>query len=114
MRPSLPRFVVALLVIVALYGLAMAVIGVVPAPPEDKAPGIFAAQSTGSWTIENPRMEAAKLAAQTMIRAFGYDCRSVDLISPRFVPERYLVYCNHYQYEFEIMNHGGRWSVTAN
>lgn len=57
-------------------------------------------------------------AAARLIRAWGYDCRTVDRVMPdawttAFSHESWTVACNHYRYLFTIENHGGRWSVKA-
>jgi hypothetical protein len=58
------------------------------------------------------------LAAARMIRAWGYDCRTVDAVTVNawttaFSHESWSVYCNHFRYGFTLENHGGKWLVTA-
>jgi hypothetical protein len=56
---------------------------------------------------------AQHAAAARLIRAFGYDCQSVDAVLPYALSEGANVSCNHFRYMFEIENHGGRWSVKS-
>jgi hypothetical protein len=57
---------------------------------------------------------AQQSAAQTLIRASGYDCQTISAMLPFALSEGYHVYCNNHRYSYELANHGGRWSVTAN
>jgi hypothetical protein len=56
---------------------------------------------------------AQQEAAINMIRAFGYQCDSVDAYMPYVLSEGVTVWCDHLRYRFYIENHGGRWSVKS-
>ena len=56
---------------------------------------------------------AQRAAAQDLINDLGYDCREVDIMLPFAFSEGWTVWCNHMRYQFELANHGGKWSVEA-
>ena len=58
--------------------------------------------------------EAATVAA--LISASGYACSSISNIR-RFLPfsshNGYTVSCNHFSYEYEVVDMGGNWQITV-
>jgi hypothetical protein len=52
-------------------------------------------------------------ALGSLIRSFGYDCSIVNGVCPYLLGKGATVFCNNNFYSFEIENHGGKWSVTA-
>lgn len=114
-----------------LFG-AMAALGAIQAqPPSEQpqaAPGKPAEQSTSDealrladklvakWKEHDPEWRARD-NARDVIRAAGYDCRSVDGIIPDPGTEArgyhsWAVGCDHNQHSFTIENHRGKWIVT--
>jgi len=55
-----------------------------------------------------------KVAAQRMIQLFGYQCQSVSNMLPYIFSHGWTVSCNNGYYSYELADHGGKWSVTAN
>jgi hypothetical protein len=74
-----------------------------------------AAHAVSQESRDNPcgSTQKQREAAAQMIRGFGYDCRAADSICPWVWSEGFTVACNNFRYEFDVANHGGRWSVTA-
>jgi hypothetical protein len=58
-----------------------------------------------------PPIKKREIAA-SFIRAAGYDCVNVDTMCSYTFSEGYTVFCDH-RYQFEIENHGGKWSVRS-
>lgn len=54
-----------------------------------------------------------RVSAARVIRAAGYDCKTADSVCPYIFSEGFTASCNHYRYVFEMVNHGGIWSITA-
>jgi hypothetical protein len=103
---------------IALVGALLAAVAIsqlpthhvsIPSPPSELTPEQRAAQEKADAKLY------AKMADATsrMINSAGYDCSTVDNVSPTFSPEGFRVRCNHYRYAFTIENHGGKWSVKA-
>jgi hypothetical protein len=89
-------------------------------PPSSTAVSSTPASDTAN--LDRPYQQTAKsefgVAAGKMIRAWGYDCQTVDAVIPNawttaFSHESWSVYCNHMRYSFTLENHGGKWSVKA-
>ena len=48
-----------------------------------------------------------------LIRHNGYRCDSVSHALPLMLSTGFKVRCNHFRYEYEIVDHGGRWRVCV-
>ncbi len=79
------------------------------AHPQPQAP----AKPSGFGTPEHPIPQNVVDALQAMIVLNGYDCASVEAVARWLFSEGYSVSCNGFRYNYEIANHGGRWSVKA-
>jgi hypothetical protein len=53
-------------------------------------------------------------AVSAFIRAAGYDCESVDTMTPNLLSEGVTVACNGHRYLYSIENHGGILSMKQN
>ena len=97
-----------LLFLIIAIGL---VLKVTVADPPDLSPGH--AEREAEAERNRSSTPAQRAAAQQLINAFGYDCGDVDVMVPFLVSEGWTVWCNQMRYQFEIANHGGKWSVSA-
>ncbi len=52
-------------------------------------------------------------AAQKLIQIDGYKCDNVDEMLPFILGGGFYVYCNNWQYSYELEDKGGRWIVTV-
>jgi hypothetical protein len=60
----------------------------------------------------NPRTtEAQRAAAQSLIQQSGHDCTTLDAMCPETFSDGYTVYCNGFQSQFELEDHGGQLSL---
>ena len=61
------------------------------------------------------RIETSKDAVQeavNLVRLNGYSCESVLIMSKMAFTRGYTLVCNRGRYEYEIVDKGGRWTVT--
>jgi hypothetical protein len=117
-RPSIR--IAALLVLLFAIALGLQQKEENTSPPSSTAVSSTPASDTAN--LDRPYQQTAKsefgVAAGKMIRAWGYDCQTVDAVIPNawttaFSHESWSVYCNHMRYSFTLENHGGKWSVKA-
>ncbi|MEJ1414311.1 MAG: hypothetical protein RPU90_12150 [Candidatus Sedimenticola sp. (ex Thyasira tokunagai)] len=52
-------------------------------------------------------------AAQTIVKAHGYRCDTVDEMQPFILGGGFTIYCNNWKYSYELEDKGGRWVVTV-
>lgn len=50
---------------------------------------------------------------QALIQFFGYRCDTVDAVTPFLIGVGFTVYCNGFQYHYEITDVGGRLHVEV-
>lgn len=106
--PSIPStgIYIAVMVVVTIVTIGSAL-------PERKASGSPAGQSVAEPASGPCQPSTEKRdAAASFIRASGYDCMNVDTMCSYTFSEGYTVFCDH-RYQFEIENHGGKWSVRS-
>lgn len=53
-------------------------------------------------------------ALGAMVKANGYRCNSISSVYPFVRSKGYTVYCNNYQYNYEIRDMGGNWEIVVN
>ena len=49
---------------------------------------------------------------QTIIRAHGYQCNTMDSIHVFMNQNGYHVFCDNFKYHYEVKDAGGYWVVT--
>ncbi len=49
-----------------------------------------------------------------LIQLNGYSCESVSGVSPHVMSVGVTVYCNQWNYNYDIEDKGGNWIVTVN
>lgn len=83
-------------------------------------PAKFAPQNSLIHGLDRANPEAAEgvtpaqyKEAAKLIRAFGFDCPQADLINRFFFSAGFYVWCLGGHYEFEIQDHGGKWTVKS-
>jgi len=52
-------------------------------------------------------------ALQSLVRLNGYRCDSISAAMPFLFSKGITLTCNHYDYVFDIADHGGKWEVTV-
>jgi hypothetical protein len=52
-------------------------------------------------------------AAVQMVRQNGYRCDSVSSMQKFLLSRGFNLYCNRFNYHFQIEDKGGRWTVTV-
>lgn len=48
-----------------------------------------------------------------MVRAHGYRCDSISAARPMVFSRGFVLTCNGFAYEYEIVDKGGNWQVTV-
>jgi len=79
---------------------------------------VFFAQPTLAQRIENPggwdgavsQKDAITLAK--LINAYGYKCASISSVRKMIMKRGFTVYCNSFNYTFNVEDRGGKYSVT--
>lgn len=69
------------------------------------------------WSFEpdavHDRIETNTVGALVQyIRIYGYRCDTVSAARPMVLQTGFVVYCNRYNYEYEVVDRGGNWVVT--
>lgn len=78
----------------------------------------FFAQAALAQRIENPggwdgavsQKDAITLAK--LINAYGYKCATISSVRKMIMKRGYTVYCNNFNYKFNVEDRGGKYTVT--
>ncbi len=67
-------------------------------------------ENPGGWDGAVSQKDAITLAK--LINAYGYKCASVSSVRKMIMKRGFTVYCNNFNYKFDVEDRGGKYSVT--
>jgi len=68
--------------------------------------------SSALAAFDHVTMEQVR-AAQAIVKANGYSCNTVDEMHPFILGGGFTIYCNNWNYSYELEDKGGHWVVTV-
>lgn len=67
-------------------------------------------EKPGGWDGAVSQKDAITLAK--LINAYGYKCATISSVRKMIAKRGFTVYCNNFNYKFNVEDRGGKYSVT--
>ena len=96
--------IIALLIVIVMSGMFLAVSAFTGPPIESNA---IISKNVSS------RADTVIPALVGMVKAYGWRCDSVSAAREMVFSSGYVLICNQFSYEYEIIDKGGRWFVKV-